>query len=437
MQKQPARIARTKAWAFLTIATVCATFACSNLLDVKAPDAIGSGTLESPENAVALVNSTIGDFYCAYGSYVAASGLMSGELQETTLTASRWSYDRRDIHSNETAYSTNDCMNLGTYTPISTARFTADHALGLLEGWTDEQVANRSDLIARSATFAGYSRILLGEGFCSAAIANGPQLTSQQIFNLAVGKFDTAVTAAQASIASALAASDTARAVEDSAIWHLAQLGRARAKLDAGDDAGAASDAALIPVGFEYSASYDAATNYRSNRVFAENNGHGVTVAPQYVSISATDPRVVVTNAHRFASDEQTPLFLQKKYQDASASILIGSYTEAQLILAEATGGSGAITILNNLRASVPGLAPLPSSSDPAVITADVGSERARWLWLQGTHLYDVRRLSLPLIPAVGLGYSVAYGKGGEYGSETCMPIPDVETNNNPNARGT
>ncbi|HLB08321.1 MAG TPA: hypothetical protein VK617_02225, partial [Gemmatimonadaceae bacterium] len=56
-------------------------------------------------------------------------------------------------------------------------------------------------------------------------------------------------------------------------------------------------------------------------------------------------------------------------------------------------------------------------------------------LWLQGTHLYDVRRLSLPLVPAAGLGYSITYSKGGKYGTETCMPIPEVETNNNPNAR--
>jgi hypothetical protein len=435
MQKQPARIARTKAWVFLSIAVVCVTLACSNLLDVKAPDAIGSGTLETPENAGQLVNSAIGDFYCAYSSYVAASGLMSGELQETTLTASRWSYDRRDIHSNESAYSTNDCTALGTYTPISTARFTADHALSLLEGWTDSAVVNRSDLIAKAATFAGYSRILLGEGFCTAAIANGPQLSSQQIFNFAIGKFDTAVTAAQASLAAALVASDTARAVEDSAILYLAKVGRARAKLDAGDNAGAAADAASVPVGFKYTATYDASTDYRSNRVFAENNGHGVTVAPQYDSISASDPRVPVTNAHRLASDEQTPLFLQGKYGDASAGIAVGSYIEAQLILAEATGGSGAITILNNLRAGVSGLGPLTSSSDPETIKADIASERARWLWLQGTHLYDVRRLSLPLNPAAGLVYSTAYSKGGEYGTETCMPIPDVETNNNPNAR--
>jgi len=95
-----------------------------------------------------------------------------------------------------------------------------------------------------------------------------------------------------------------------------------------------------------------------------------------------------------------TPIPISRLRLTTTAPITIASYIEAQLILAEATGGSGAITILNNLRASVSGLAPLAASSDPAVVTADIAQERARWLWLQGTHLYDVRRLGLPLVPA-------------------------------------
>ncbi len=361
---------------------------------------------------------------------------MSGELTDATLTASRWSYDRRDIDPNETAYSTNDCLagDLGTYTPISTARFTADRILTLLEGWTDDSVPHRSFLISEAASFGGYSRILLGEGFCNAAIAGGPSLTSAQIFALATAKFDTAVTAAQVALAAAVTAHDTAGAGRDSAALYLALVGRARSELDAGANAPAIADASLVPHGFVYNATYDAVSDNRTNHVYTENNaGHTVSVAPPYENLN--DPRVPVTNQHGTASDEKTPLFTQGKYSDGSAPIPIASYVEAQLILAEATGGPGAITILNNLRASA-GLGSLASSSDPAVITADIASERARWLWLQGEHLYDVRRLSLPLVPAAGASYSIYYHKGGNYGSETCMPIPSVETNNNPNASG-
>jgi hypothetical protein len=422
MRRNSARYSRSKAWAFLSIATLCTALACSNLLDVKAPDAINTSSLEVPASAQLLVFSAIGDFDCAYGSYIVASGLMSDELTETTLTSARWTYDRRAIDPNETLYSTDGCdpsvsSGIGTYTPISTARFTADHALGLLEGWTDDQVPNRQFLMAQAAAYAGYSRILLGEGFCTAAIAGGPALTSDQIFALAAAKFDTAVAAAQA-------------AGDDSTL-NLALVGRARAELDEGNTASAIADASLVPNGFKYYATYDAATGRRSNRVYTENNANNTSaVTPEYFGLN--DPRVSVTDQDQTASDRHTELLTQNKYADGSAPILIASYVEAQLIIAEATGGSAAINILNTLRATV-SLPPLASSSDPAVVKADIASERARWLFLQGTHLFDVRRLSLPLVPAAGSSYSRVYHKGGDYGTENCMPIPAVETNNNPN----
>lgn len=420
IQKPRVRHSRTAAWTRLSLAVLCVALACSNLLDVKSPDKINTVDLEKPDNANLLVDSSLGDFDCAYGAWVVASGLMSGEFMETTQTASRWSYDRRDVNSNENQYSIFGCDgDIGTYTPISTSRFTADHALRLLEGWTDDQVPDRSAFIAKTAALAGYSRILLGEGFCTAAIDGGPQLTSQQIFEEAIAKFDTAVTAAQGGGGDSL--------------LYLALTGRARAELDAGQNAAAATDAALVPSGYVYNATFANAPSRRQNQVVTENNnGFGVSVAPQYRNLG--DPRVPVTDQHMTASDESTPLFTQEKYADAGTPIPIASYIEAQLILAEATGGSNAITILNSLRSTV-SLAPLASSSDPAVINADIASERARWLFLQGTHLFDVRRLDLPLVPAAGQSYSIDHAKGGDYGTETCMPIPDVETNNNPNAR--
>lgn len=419
MNRMHARPARRTAWLFLSIASLCFAAACSNLLDVKSPDAIDSGSLENPVNAELLAFSSIGDFDCAYASYVVVSGLMSGELLESTSTAARWSLDRRDIDPTENLYSTSSCEGLGTYTPIQTARYTADHTLGLLEGWTDAQVPDRTFLIAQTAAYAGYSRILLGEGFCTAAIAGGPQLTSNQIFALAVQKFDTAITAAQA--------------IGDDSTANLALVGRARAELDEGDKAAALTDASAVPANFVYYATYNSNPDHRANRVYVENNaGNGVSVTPLYRSYN--DPRVPTDSTGDLAADHESALILQLKYTNGSAPIPIASGREAQLIVAEATGGTAAIGILNTLRASA-SLPPLALSSDPAVVQADIASERARWLWLQGTHFYDVRRLSLPLYPAAGLPYSISTQKAGSYGTETCMPIPTVETNNNPNAR--
>jgi hypothetical protein len=419
MHRTLARPARRTAWLFLSIAAICTAAACSNLLDVKAPDAIDAQGLEHEINADLLVNSSIGDFNCAFGSWVVASGMMSGELLESTQTASRWSQDRRDIDPNETSYSLGDCEDLGTYTPIQTARFTADHTLGLLEGWSDDSVPDRTLKIALMAAYGGYSRILLGEGYCTAAIQGGPQLTQTQIFQLAIQKFDTALTAAQA--------------IENDSLTNLALVGRARAELDAGDKAAALTDASAVPLNFIYFATFKANPNHTANRVYVQNNANGgVSVTPLYRSFN--DPRVLTDSTGALASDHDTHLIVQLKYADGSAPIPLASGREAQLIAAEATGGAAAIGILNSARASV-SLPALPSSSDPAVVQDAIASERARWLFLQGNHLFDVHRFNLPLYPAAGLPYSITSHKAGSYGSETCMPIPAAETNNNPNAR--
>ncbi len=426
MRRRFRSLVRSTQWMLLAIVIGTTATAChflDDLLNVQAPDQIETKTLEAPENATLLTIGAQADFECAYGAFVVTTGLMSGELMETTQTASRWSYDRRSIDPSESHYSTFTCEDIGLYTPASIARFTADHVLNLLHGCTDEQVENRTELIARAAAYSGYSRIILGEAFCEAAIDLGPRESSQQLFQEAI---DTLTEAIQA-----------ARDAGVDSLRYLAFVGRARAELDAGMLEAAAQDADSVPSDFVYNATADISTLRRENRVFAEFNGHGVSVAPQYRNLtvgSTPDPRVVVVDAGRFGADEKTEEFDQTKYETGDTPIPLASYIEAQLIKAEALGGSEAVSIINALRSTV-GL-PAFSSSDPDEIAAQVLEERARWLFLQGNRLYDVRSHNLPLVPAAGTQYSIDHAKGGSYGDETCMPIPNVETQNNPNARG-
>ena len=65
---------------------------------------------------------------------------MGEELIDATQTADRWPYDRREVQPGDSRYGTFGCEALGVYTPLSTARFTADQALAQLEGWTDAQM---------------------------------------------------------------------------------------------------------------------------------------------------------------------------------------------------------------------------------------------------------------------------------------------------------
>jgi hypothetical protein len=401
-------------------------------LTVTAPDKVETTNLEQPEQAGLLVTSAVGDFECALGSFVVAGGLMSDELLETTSTAARWSYDRRSIDPSETLYSQGTCEGLGVYSPVQTARFSADHVLKLLQGWTDTQVPNRTDLIATAAAYGAYSRLLLGEAFCSAAIDGGPELSSMDIFKQAEDQFGTAI--------------DAATAANDPAILNLALVGRARARLDQGNTAGAGEDAALVPSDFVFNASADLRELRRENRVVDQNNGLAVSVAPAYRALtvsdgnggaSVPDTRVTVvpflddTGGIKKGADHKSDIYLQTKYADASSPIPIASGTEAQLILAESKGGQDAVDIINTLRTSA-GLPAYAGPTDAASVTALIAQARARELFLEGQHLYDQRRLNLPLVPAAGAVYSLVYKKGGNYGDERCMPLPDVERLNNP-----
>lgn len=55
--------------------------------------------------------------------------------------------------------------------------------------------------------------------------------------------------------------------------------------------------------------------------------------------------------------------------------------------------------------------------------------QRRRELFLDGHHLGDVIRYGIVLAPAAG----TAYHGSGNYGSQVCMPLPDIERLNNPN----
>jgi hypothetical protein len=415
---------------WLTVVALSTPILGCNLLDkgleTVAPDKVELSVLEVPANAGLIVNSAIGNFECALGAYIVDAGMASGEFMDATATAANWAFDRRDTDATaDTRYATNSCENYGIYTPIQIARGSADRALELLQGWTDAQVANRQDLIAKAAAYAGYSRILLGEGFCSAAISLGPELTSAEIFASAETMFTTAITAAQLA--------------GDQQILNMAYVGRARARLDQGNKTGAAADAGLVPSGFVQNATAENAPTRRQNRIQTFNQSGLVSVGASYRNLTVTnssggqvpDTRVTVTNAAKNGTDNRTPLYIQTKYATSTSPIPIASYKEAQLIVAEAAGGQTAVNIINALR-TASGL-PTFSSTDPVAIAAEVTEARRRELFLEGQHLYDVRRLNLPLDPVAGIPYSTVYLKGGNYGTERCFPLPDVERLNNPN----
>lgn len=409
--------------------------ACDGLLEVDTPSRIPAEELEAPANAELLVNGMIGDFECAAGAYVVMGGLIGDELVDATQTADRYPYDRRNISPADRRYSAFDCAGLGVYLPLNRARASADNNLARLEAWTDAEVPNRQRLIGLSALHAGYSLVLLGEGFCSGTISSldasreivyGPELTPAQL-----------QTEAEARFTRAIAAVGTPATSADSSTLNAARLGRARARLNLGRYAEARADAALIPAGFRRNLTASGASARRENRVWAQNglNNEATSVGDLYRRLR--DPRVPTDSVPRSATDPRVKssvtgvaLWRQGKYSTAAAPIPLARYEEAHLIIAEVDARAGnlpsAIAILNQFRTR--GGQPAFAGTTQAEVLAEVVEQRRRELFLEGHHLGDLIRFNLPFTPAPG----TPYHGGGAYGDSRCMPLPDIERNNNP-----
>jgi hypothetical protein len=407
---------------------VGALAACDSLLEVDTPSRVPADLLENPANAELLVNSAIADFDCAFGTYVVLGGLIGEELMDATQTADRFPYDRRDHQSSDRRYAVNDCEDLGVYTPLNTARASADNVLNFLQNvWTDEEVEERVSLLATAATYAGYSLVLLGEGFCSGVISTfdenrdivfGQELTPTQLLEAAVERFTTAIGAADES--------------GNIGMLSLARLGRARALLGLGRFAEAQADAELIPSGFVALSTASSATPRRANRVFAQNNliAQNTSVGEPYRSLN--DPRVPVVDINETAAGTGIEIWVQTKYEEVSDPIPLATFDEAQLIIAEAEleGGDlpAALGIVNTYRARGNQTA-LPGGSTAQQIRDALIDQRRRELFLEGHHLGDIIRYDLTLSPPAG----TAYHGSGQYGNQKCLPLPDVERQNNPN----
>jgi hypothetical protein len=396
--------------------------ACDQLVDVDAPSRVIATSLEDPSQADLLANSVGADFECAFTHYIVAQGLVGNELEVSTGAIVIKEYDRRDFKTFGSSYSNVLCestVDVGVYKPLSIARWDGDHLLGLLEKWTDAQVANRQAKIATTAMYTGFSLVLLGESMCSAAIDVGPEMTPAQLFAAAEARFTKAIAAATAA--------------NNTTILNAARVGRARALLRQGKKAEAAADARLVPNGFTFNATYSSDAPRRENAVWTRNQrSQSFTIDPSFRALTyagVPDPRVAVTDQKRFAAgDGRTPLWTANKYPAATTPIPLATWREARLIVAEAEGGQSAVAQINLLHAAA-GLPPF-NSSDPATITNQILYERKAELFLESHGLGDIRQYAIPLTPAPG---TVFKDGSGTYTNQTCFPLPDVERLNNPN----
>jgi hypothetical protein len=405
--------------AFVT-ATVVTTSACDRLLSVDNPANVPIDALNNPGLMATLESGALQSFQCAFANYVATVGVLSGEYWVANGFVDSHPWEWRgvvQIKQGPGSCAGRNATSLGYYTPMQQARFQLDDLFKRASELTDADVPNRQRMLTEARAYAGYAYLILGETMCDMTVDGGPKLTSADVWKAAEDRFSEAIT--------------LATTLGDNSLKNMATVGRARARLDLGKLAEAAADARLVPAGFVRNAEFNASTTTQSreNRIFNMTfTNLFISVAPPYQNLTVDgkpDPRVPVTDLKRNGNDGVTPFFQQQVYKTVSSPIPIATYAEAQLILAEASSDQvEKLAALNRVRA-LNNISPLAGPVTDAIII----EERRRQLFSQGQRYTDMLRKKLPFQTGTNR-------KGQTYSDLTCIPLPDVETQNNPNFKG-
>jgi starch-binding outer membrane protein, SusD/RagB family len=391
---------------------------CDSLLDVDLPGVVVYDQfLSDPGSAPTMVVSALGEFECALPQYIISSGIIAHEFQVSGIIGVWQNWGAlRDVARNDEGACTGSrtATNVGIFNPLSRARVLSEDGYDRISAFSDAEVPGRADLLAQLAAYAGYSNILLGEGMCEVTIDNGPAIPPSQVMARAEGHFDRAIPHAQAS--------------GNTSILNMALVGRARVRLNQGDAAGAISDAQQVEQGFARYAEYATVTARRENNIHNSTwFSFHMSVHPDYRNPEVQgvpDPRSEARDMESLGVDNITDQWAPEKYSERDSPIRIASWEEAQLIIAEATGGQAAVDIINNLRDQY-GLPHFEGGTNQEIMD-QILEERAREFFLEGHRLNDMLRHNLPF--PTGTNH-----KGAAYGSLTCVPLSDAERSANPN----
>jgi hypothetical protein len=402
------------------LALLAGAAGCSNILDVELPGRIPSELLNDPKTAPTLSASVVADFECAFSNYVTSTSTLSDQFLAASGNLIGRNWGTRKIPEDDTSNEQDGCGAwYGAYTPLQTARFQADDILVRLLAWTDDQAAvPLAPLRARVSALGAYAYTLLGEGYCAMRFnEEAGTHTPAEVLAIAETKFTAAL-----ALVDALDAGDA-----KTELGNLVHVCRARVRLNLGNAAGAAADAALVAPGFQYfvTRSVDAATRYNEAWLAMAENAYS-SVDPAYRNLTVggvPDPRVQVAfgpdvGLKDLAHDGVTPLYVVTNKNFSRADPMrLASYVEAQLIRAEALGGTAAAGIINARRTELQ-LPQYSGATDAASIKALILDERNREFFMEGGQRFnDLLRFNIP--------WKTGNDQTGvPYGSTTCMPLP-------------
>ena len=434
----PRFAARTLAPAALAATLVACN--ASDILEVTDPDLINPGDVSSAAGADAVRLGALARFnFATTGdeSFLLLGGLFSDEYINGDSFIARQEIDQRTI-------TRENSFLLAADRSWHRARISATQAVQLLRQWAPTapgwQVAEMYFVQAYLENMAAdhlCSGIVFSEIVDGAEVYGTPTPTAD-VYARALAHADSGLAAI------------TGTTANDNRVRYALQVVKGRILLNLNNPAGAAAAVAGVPNSFQYLEYHSLATS--SNQFWNLNNIAGrysvsTGEGPNGLNFAtAADPRVPTCQgndaicrtigATRVNRDDLSqPFWVQRIWpaRESSVAIMVGG--EARLIEAEAQlrGGdpAAALTTLNNLRATVPGLAPLADAGTDAARVDQLFRERAFTLFGRGTRTGDLRRLIRQFGRTADAVFPTGpWHKGGNYGTDVNFPIPFAETNN-------
>lgn len=398
----------------LILAVAVTTSGCDNLLEVeRSPGTIPAEGVNGEGSFQARYIGASSLFAVAVGAAVVYGGLFTDEL----LWAG--SFPRRDEIDRRSVDPANDVVADEPYTGLQRGvKVSKDLQREILQGLFPRYVTVPENAVqlAQVSLYTGFTRVYLADLFCSLAFDNtGPELTPESVYRMAIDDFTRTINATGST----------------TAIRNAARVGRARARLQVGDNPEALADARLIPDGFAFQIEYSDQSSSNNVWSFTWNNRRLPVSThfrqPKLDDTQTVDPRVKVVDSGRPSFSGSDRAWAPQKYPANSSPIRIASWEEAQFIIAEIEGGDVARDIINALRVrnGVTLMWDVNRTATPQQILAKLIDEKGRTLLLEGYRMGDFRRYlaqyQLDLFPT-----------GDRFGTQTCIPLPDKERQNNP-----
>lgn len=436
---------------------IAGLYACDSdkLLQVTDPDVARPEALTGASAIPTLRAGALGDFGVSYNGVASdieqihLSALLSDEFINTETFPTRIEIDQRAMSL------TNTSLN-GTFYDINRARASAERAVKAYREFA--KTATDSAGLPEILALNGLAYVYFAENYCGAVPTStladdgsfeyGPPLSTTQMLDSAISKFNQALQITGTPLTTAFKS--------------LAQIGKGRALLDKGEYAAAAAAVAGVSTTFQYNYTHSETSGRQNNGTWAltvsvarfgvANSEAGVGLPYQTEGNikqagGAFDPRVAdsVRGGNGRGFDGTTTQWIQAKYPLRASVVTVADGVEARLIEAEAAlaadNAQGALDILNTLRStaallSLRGYAAgsLPPLTLQATKDAQVNQlfkERAYWLFLTSHRLGDLRRLIRQYGRTVNSVFpNGTYFKGGVYGTDVAVPVPQSEQNN-------